>query len=221
MLIKYWMSSEVMSVDNKTSVLEVHQLMRQQNVKNLPVLSDDELIGIVTYKDIIEVYPSKATVLDLQELYYLLSELTVDDIMTTEVITCYADNTVEEAAMAMENHKVSCFPVISDGKMVGIFTKSDLLRAIVSMTGVNRKGIQFGFNLPDTPGSIKEITDVIRRFGVKMISILTSYTTAKDGRRHVFIRIDNVEEEKLKQLTDEFKQKFKRFFVNSGEHPLV
>lgn len=141
-------------MDIKASGLETHQLMRQQNIKNLPVLSDDEMIGIITYKDIMEVYPSKATVLDLQEMYYFLSELTVDDIMTTEVITCYADNTVEEAAMEMEKHNVSCFPVVSDGKRVCIFTKSDLLRAIVNMTGVKQKSIQFGFNLPDTAGSI-------------------------------------------------------------------
>ncbi|MBA4394438.1 MAG: hypothetical protein C0407_12875, partial [Desulfobacca sp.] len=75
-------------------------------------------------------------------------------------------------------------------------------------TGIYRGGIQFGFNLEDRPGSIKEVGDMIRKHGGRMVSILTSYDMCEDNCRHVYIRIKDLPEDKLKALTEELDKNF-------------
>jgi acetoin utilization protein AcuB len=94
------------------------------------------------------------------------------------------------------------------GKLVGVITQGDIFKVLVSLTGIYRGGIQFAFNLEDRPGSIKEVGDVIRKHGGRMVSILTSYDMCDEGCRHVYIRIKDIPEDKLKALTDELDKNF-------------
>jgi acetoin utilization protein AcuB len=209
MLVRGWMTTDVTTVDEETSMIKAGQIMKQNLIHRLPVIKDGELVGIVTDRDIKEASPSKATTLDVHELYYLLSELKVKDIMRRKVITCGPDDTVERAAVIMLEHNVSGLPVVdSDGRLIGIITKGDVFKVLISITGIYRGGVQFAFNLPDKPGSIKEVADVIRKHGGSMVSILTSYDSCEEDCRHVFIRIADMDKDKLAALTTELEEKF-------------
>ena len=209
MLVKGWMTSDVMTIDEDTSMMKASQIMKENNIRRLPVMRKGKLVGMVTDRDIKEASPSKATTLDVHELYYLLSELKVKDIMSKNVFTIGPEETVEKAAVKMLEHRISGLPVVNDkGKVVGVITQGDIFKVLVSLTGIYRGGIQFAFNLEDRPGSIKEVGDMIRKHGGRMVSILTSYDMCDEGCRHVYIRIKEIPEDKLKALTDDLDKNF-------------
>jgi len=209
MLVKGWMTSDVMTIDEETSMMKASQIMKENNIRRLPVMHKGKLVGMVTDRDIKEASPSKATTLDVHELYYLLSELKVKDIMSKNVFTIGPEETVEKAAVKMLEHRISGLPVVNDkGKVVGVITQGDIFKVLVSLTGIYRGGIQFAFNLEDRPGSIKEVGDMIRKHGGRMVSILTSYDMCDEGCRHVYIRIKEIPEDKLKALTNDLDKNF-------------
>jgi acetoin utilization protein AcuB len=129
--------------------------------------------------------------------------------MSKNVVTISPEDTVEKAAVKMLEHRISGLPVVNDkGKVVGIITQGDIFKVLVSLTGIYRGGVQFAFNLEDRPGSIKEVADTIRKHGGRMISILSSYDLCDENCRHVYIRIKDMPEDKLKALTEELDKNF-------------
>ncbi|RJX29560.1 MAG: CBS domain-containing protein [Desulfarculus sp.] len=209
MLVKYWMTTDPVTAAPDTSVMKASQLMKENNVRRLPVVDKDgKLVGIVTDRDLKEASPSKATTLDVHELYYLLSELKVKDIMSRKVISIGPEETVEKAAVMMLEHKVTGLPVVDNDKVVGILSQGDVFRVLISITGVYRGGVQIAFNLADRPGSIKEVADVIRKHGGRMVSILSSYDLCEEGCRNVYIRIADLAEDKLQALIKELEGNF-------------
>jgi acetoin utilization protein AcuB len=132
----------------------------------------------------------------------------VKEIMTANPITIPSNYTVEETAVILMNNKISGAPVVDPSNgLVGVITQTDLFRVFISLTGVGKKGIQFAFQIEDKPGSIKELADVIRAFGGRMISILTSYDSIPDGFRRVYIRMQGVDRSKISDLKDELGKK--------------
>jgi len=96
--------------------------------------------------------------------------------------------------------------VDSEKKLVGVITKNDLFRALISLSGFGQKGVQFAFLLEDRPGSIKEVADIIRRFNGRMVSILSTYDNIADGFRKVIIRIYGIDRQNLPVLKEELKK---------------
>ena len=126
--------------------------------------------------------------------------------MTKEVITVPADFTVEETAQVLQKNKISGVPVINtEGQIVGTITKTDLFRVLISLTGIGSGGIQFGLQVEDRPGSIREVADVIRQFGGRMVSILSSYDDVPEGYRKVYIRMRSIERSELQNLKQELE----------------
>ncbi len=209
MLVKDWMTADPITVGPDTSVMKVSQIMKENNVRRLPVLdASGKLVGIVSDRDLKEASPSKATTLDVHELYYLLSELKVKDIMSRKVRSIRPLDTVEKAAVIMLESKVTGLPVVEDGKVVGILSEGDVFRVLTSITGIYRGGTVFSFVLEDRPGSIKEVADVIRKHGGRMVSILTSYEMCEEGTRKVAIRIADMAQDKMAGLQKELEGEF-------------
>ncbi|NIS14951.1 MAG: CBS domain-containing protein, partial [candidate division Zixibacteria bacterium] len=130
-------------------------------------------------------------------------KITVKDIMTKNPITVPPDYTAEETAQVLLESKISGAPVVDDGgQVVGTITQTDLFRVLISLTGVRNGGIQFGFQIEDRPGSIKEVEDIIREYGGRMVSILTSYDDVPMGYRKVYIRMHSIERSRLQKLKD-------------------
>jgi acetoin utilization protein AcuB len=208
MLVKYWMSTNVITVDEDVSMMKASRLMKQHGIQHLPVMRKGRLAGIVSDRDLKEAHPSKASTLDIHELYYLLDQLKVKEIMAQKLHTAHADDTIEKAAALMLKYNISALPIVNDeGHLDGIITKGDLFRALVSISGIYQAGVQVGFELPDQPGSIKSVTDVIRAHGGRIVSIISSYEHAPEGSRQVYIRFKGVKDET--GLLAELEKKFK------------
>jgi acetoin utilization protein AcuB len=214
MLIKDWMTREPITINDDTSMIKAIHIMKQQRFRRLPVLHQGRLVGVITDRDLKEASPSKATTLDVHELYYLLGELQVKEIMTRNPITLSMDDTVEHAAQAMLEHTISGMPVLdAHGELVGIITQSDIFRAFMHITGVRQGGVQFALRLEDKPGLIKEVVDLLRARGARFVSLLSSYATSKEGFRDVYIRVKDLTPEGVAAAKDELASRFEVMYV--------
>jgi acetoin utilization protein AcuB len=214
MLLKNWMTRDPITVDPDASMMDAEQLMKENSIRCLPVMKGGKLVGILTDHDIKASSASKATTLDMHELLYLLAKVKVKEIMTKDPIIIRDDDTVEEAAVVMLRHKISRLPVLSEkNELAGIITDTDIFKVLVSLTGVYRGGIQFGFELEDRSGSMKEVGDVIREYGGRMVSILTSYEEAREGFRKVYIRMKEIDRSRLKELKERLEREFRVIYV--------
>jgi acetoin utilization protein AcuB len=207
MLAINWMSPRLVSIEPKDSMSMALRLMKDYNIRHLPVIHDGRLKGIVTDRDLKRASASDATSLDVHELSYLLSHIKVEDIMTPRPFTVGIFDTIEEAALVMLENKISGLPVVDDeGHVQGMLTQSDVFRALIALTGVAHGGMQFAMDLPDKPGSIKAAADIIRKYGGRMVSILTSYDRVAEGHRRVYIRMKNVDRSRIVALNNELSQ---------------
>jgi acetoin utilization protein AcuB len=132
MRVRELMTGAVITVRPETPVLDARHLMVQQRIRHLLVTDErGVLLGIVTDRDIRLNLPSQATSLSIWELNHLLTKLTVEKVMTQSVITVGPDREARDAAQLMLDHTIGALPVVDAGKLVGIVTETDLLRAFV------------------------------------------------------------------------------------------
>jgi|Deesub1362B_J571_1020462.scaffolds.fasta_scaffold00236_32 acetoin utilization protein AcuB len=188
MFVRDWMTKRVYTVDPDVSVSEASKILKEKNIKHLPVLKDGKLKGILSDRDIKEYIPSKATTLDIYELHYLLAKTKVKEIMKRKVFTTTPHMPVEEAARIMYDQDIGSLPVLDRGALVGIISDRDIFRVLVDITGIRHGGHRICLVVDDRPGSIKEVADIIRKHGFSLQSILTSYEGIKEGYRKVVIR---------------------------------
>jgi len=214
MLVKNWMSQPAITVEASDSMLNAVNLLKERDIRMLPVLKKGKLVGIVTDSDLKEASASDATTLEVHELLYLISKIKVEEIMTKDPLTVPIDYTVEEVAEILLKNKISGVPVVDhDGQVVGTITETDLFRVLIALTGVAKGGIMFAFTLEDRPGSIKEVTDVIRGYGGRLASILSSYERVPKGYRKVYVRMYGVDREKMPELKEKLKAKAKMLYM--------
>ena len=208
MLVKNWMSKPAITIDADASMHDAIKLLKNHNIKMLPVMEKGNLVGIVTDRDIKRASASDATSLEIHELLYLISKIKIREIMTKNPISVPQDYTVEETAEILLKHNISGVPVVDQfSDVIGTITQNDIFRILISLTGAEKRGIQFGVEVEDRPGSIKEVTDIIREYGGRMASILTSYDMAPEGYRRVYIRMYGIDRFKINKLKEAIGEK--------------
>ena len=178
MFVKEWMTAKPKTAPGKTPVIEAMHLLREGGFRRLPVVDDGVLIGIVTDKDLKEATPSKATSLSVYELNYLLSKLTIKDVMKTPVFSVSPSDPVETAALLMENKKISGLTVVDDGKVVGIITITDILRAFIAALGLHEGGTRVTIRVPNAPGVLEKVASAAPPSN---ISAVVSSGKSEDG----------------------------------------
>lgn len=209
MLIKDWMATTILTVDANTSVMRAGRTMKDNNIRRLPVVSQGKLAGIITDRDLKEASPSSKTDMDLHEMYYLLSEMKVKDVMSANPIRLTLNDTLEKAALVMLNEKISGLVITDDDEgLVGLLSESDVLRGFIHATGIQDGALQFVMEIPDTGGNVTKLIDVLRQNRARVLSILTSFDDAPAGFKRVSIRtmpyngeVDDLINE-LKQMDD-------------------
>ena len=126
------MSSPAITVSPDTTLPAANALMKEKQIRHLPVLEKGRLVGIVSRGDLREASISASINADQYELHFLLNKLTVGKLMTRKVRTVTPDALVVDAADLMTEHKIAGLPVVdADGAVIGIVTESDLLKMLV------------------------------------------------------------------------------------------
>lgn len=160
------MSHPVLTITPDVPVQDALARMRKDKVRRYPVLDKrGRLVGIVTDSDLMNASPSEATTLSVWEINYLLSKITVERVMTREVITTTEDTTVEEAASLMADKKIGGLPVMRGDRLVGMITETDIFKIFLEMLGARSAGVRITVEVPDTPGKLYELAGAIYRLG--------------------------------------------------------
>jgi acetoin utilization protein AcuB len=124
------MTREVITIGPKEGVSLAKHILEKKRIRHLPVVSNGKLIGIITDRDIRRALPSHAGSLDADEMSCLFDRWQVQEVMTRPVVSVAPQASIEDAASLMLAHAISCLPVLEGGRLVGILTEGDILRAL-------------------------------------------------------------------------------------------
>lgn len=203
MLIKDWMATTILTVDANTSVMRATRIMKENNIRRLPVLSHGKLVGVITDRDLKEASPSRTSEVDLHEMYYLLSEMRITDVMTRNPVCMKEDDTLEKAALVMLKEKISGIMVLgAEGNLVGLLSETDILHAFLHATGIRDGAHQYVIDMTDEPGAVTRVIDILKTMDARVLSILTSFDDAPHGKKRVTIRI-SMNDEQVDHFTKE------------------
>ena len=215
MLVGERMTKPVVHISPQMSIQEALQLMRKENIRRTPVVKEGKIVGIVSDKDLLNASPSQATSLSIWELNYLLSKITISDVMTQEVIVVTEDTPIEEAARIMADNKIGGLPVLKGSTLVGIITETDIFRLMLELTGAREDGIRATFLLADEPGELTKVTSAIAKKNGNIIALGT-FSGDSQTTREVMMKVGRIEEDEFKEILDSIAIKIKdiRFCCN-------
>lgn len=174
MKVRDFMKTDLITVETKTPIMEAQEIMRGKKIKRLPVMKKGKLMGLVTKHMLLEASPSSATSLSVYEMNYLLSKMTVDEIMVKNPITIPPDYPVEAAIWLGKKHGVGAFPVVDDGKLVGIITEHDITGVLSEVLGLESEGARITVEgLGGQLGELREIIGVLDDHKTPLLSIIS------------------------------------------------
>jgi len=175
MLVGERMTHPVITVRTDVPIMDAYELMQKSKIRQLPVVDQKgNLVGMLSEREILHASPSQATSLSVWELNYLMSKITVDEIMTTEVVTVDVDTPLEEAARVLAENKLGGLPVMREGNLAGIVTETDLFKVFLELFGAHEPGIRVTILVPNQPGELSKLTSAIYKAGGNILALGTS-----------------------------------------------
>ncbi|MBW1716831.1 MAG: CBS domain-containing protein [Deltaproteobacteria bacterium] len=192
MRIKDFMTTNVVGVSEDTSIHDARKIMKAHKIRRLPVLKKNKLVGLVTQHMLLEAAPSPATALSIHELHYLLAKMTVKDIMVKKPYSLSPEMPAEEALQLGQEMGYGGFPVMEDGKLVGMVTESDIVRVMTRVLGVSVKGKRIDIKASKEFGNMKRIMEILDEHKTVLLSLMT-LPRPEDEDWLVVLRIKNQE----------------------------
>ena len=219
MLVKNWMSKPALTVHTETLLAEAINLLQYHDIHILPVVEGNRLVGIVTDQDLDRAIVPEGVFSDYPDTPDNSVKSVVSEIMTTSPVTILENQTIEDTAELLLVHRISGLPVVNSVKeLVGIITKSDLFRFIITTIGLGKSGVQFAFELVDQPERFNEVTDLIRDYGGQVGTVFSTCERAEKGYRQAYIRMYDIDPPGLARLKEIFSEKVKmRYIINYQE----
>jgi acetoin utilization protein AcuB len=188
MRIKDFMSTNVVAVDEDTTLHDARKIMEAHKIRRLPVMRKDKLVGLVTLRMLLEAAPSPATALSIHELQYLLAKMTVKEIMVREPHTVSPDMPAEEALQLGQEMGYGAFPVVDNGRLVGIVTESDIVRVMTRVLGVRVKGTRIDLKVTKQFGNMQRIMGILDDKKAVLLSLMT-FLRPEEGDYMIVLRV--------------------------------
>lgn len=203
MLVRDVMTSNVITIPSDTPVLEAERMLEFHKFERLPVVDKGKLVGLVTKDTLLRASPSPATSLSRGELQYLLSKLTVKEIMKKNVVTVSPDITIEQATAIAQKHKVGCVPVLEGDRVVGILTTNDIFYKIVNpLLGISESGKRILVHGAGEPEQMQKVMEAVRKSGIK-VKTFYSLQSPETKENDLILHLDA---EDISQLTSQLKE---------------
>jgi acetoin utilization protein AcuB len=201
MRIRDIMSTNVVTVDEKTLVHDAKKIMEAHKIRRLPVMKKDKLVGLVTKHMLLEAAPSPATSLNIWEVHYLLAQMTVKDIMVKNPYTISPDMPAEEALQLGQEKGYGGFLVVENGRLVGVVTESDIVRIMTRVLGVREKGKRIDIKVSKELGNFQRIMKILDENKTVLLSLIT----LKEPEEEDWLTILRVESEDAEPIAKELK----------------
>ncbi len=197
LLVRNWMTEKLLTLPPEASVAEALALCRERRTRHIPILEEGHLVGIVTDRDLRDASPA----LGDPERASTLQKIRVRDVMTREVITVDPEDSIENAAQDMYEHKIQSLPVVAEGPVVdegstvagedllGIVTSSDEMRAMVMLVGLPEPGCRIEVRAADKAGVLAEVVRKIQDLEVDIVSVLSAPDWNSSGERTLIFQL--------------------------------
>lgn len=203
MLVGERMTSPVLFVSPDLPVQDALAQMRKERVSRYPVMKKGKMVGIVSEDDLLNASPSDVTSLSVFEINYLLSKITVERVMTHEVVTVTENTPLEEAARLMADHRIGGIPVMRGEEIVGMITQTDIFRIFLEMLGGRQSGWRVIVLVKNEKGILHRLTKAIDDIGGNIIALIT-YAGEELPHGEITMKIDQVDEVTLRQALTPF-----------------
>ncbi|HOJ71418.1 MAG TPA: CBS domain-containing protein [Syntrophorhabdaceae bacterium] len=188
MLVKDIMTHNVITITGDTYVLDAEKIMDSNKIGRLPIVDNNRLIGIVTKDDVLKASPSSTTSYNQRQLFYLMSKLTVKEIMKTRVITVTPDTTVEKAVTIAQKHRVGSLPVVEGERVVGILTTNDVFYKILNpLLGIGQAGRRLLIYGAGTCDGLHKVLDLVLKAGIE---VKTLWIPKEPDKQNLILHLD-------------------------------
>jgi acetoin utilization protein AcuB len=172
MLVGKRMTVNPLTLQPDVSINDALALMRREKVRRVPVVDKKgKLVGVVTHNDLMQASPSSVTSLNMWEVTYLLSKITVQEVMKKDVVTATEDMPIEEAARLVAERRISCLPVLRGDALVGIITEADIFNIFLELMSAHEKGVRLTVFAPNVKGSLAQISSAINSHGGFILAV--------------------------------------------------
>jgi acetoin utilization protein AcuB len=216
MLVGERMSHPVLTITADVPVQDALTRMQKDKVQRYPVVDKHgKLVGIVTYTDLMNASPSDATTLSVWEITALLSKITVERVMTANVVKVTEDTTIEEAARIMADRKIGGLPVLRGDRLVGIITESDLFNIFIEMLGARTPGVRVTLEVIDRPGMLYDLAGAIHKLGGNILG-MGAIQGESSATRALTLKVADVNVDALKTSLTPLVEKIVDMRVEGG-----
>jgi len=182
MLIEEIMKTDVYTLQPTQTVQDVVDLFEEKRIRHAPVVENGKVVGVVTERDLKDALPSRFSVSPKINAY----EKLVSEIMAKNPITAHPLDFVEESALIFYEQKIGCLPVVSQDKLVGFLTETDLLYKYIELTGAHQPGSHIEIRVPNRSGILYEVSKVFYNQHVNVLSVLV-YPDKKNSYNKILV----------------------------------
>ena len=202
MAVKDFMTRKVVYISPNTTIAHAADMMREQKLHRLPVIENDQLVGLVTEGTIAEASPSKATSLSIYEMNYLLNKTKVGDVMLRDVVTISQFASLEDATYLMLKNKIGILPVVDNEQLYGVITDRDIFKAFLEVSGYGEEGVRLRFVTENKVGVLEQIIRLLVEENLNISN--TVNIPRKDGKVVIEVQLaGNIDTALLKKKFEE------------------
>ena len=202
MAVKDFMTRKVVYISPNTTIAHAADMMREQKLHRLPVIENDQLVGLVTEGTIAEASPSKATSLSIYEMNYLLNKTKVGDVMIRDVVTISQFASLEDATYLMLKNKIGILPVVDNDQLYGVITDRDIFKAFLEVSGYGEEGVRLRFVTENKVGVLEQIIRLLVEENLNISN--TVNIPRKDGKVVIEVQLaGDIDMELLKKKFEE------------------
>ena len=202
MAVKDFMTRKVVYISPNTTIAHAADMMREQKLHRLPVIENDQLVGLVTEGTLAEASPSKATSLSIYEMNYLLNKTKVGDVMIRDVVTISQFASLEDATYLMLKNKIGILPVVDNEQLYGVITDRDIFKAFLEVSGYGEEGVRLRFVTENKVGVLEQIIRLLVEENLNISN--TVNIPRKDGKVVIEVQLaGNIDTALLKKKFEE------------------
>jgi acetoin utilization protein AcuB len=167
MKVKNWMKADPVTVGRTMLIQQAAELMKKHSIRHLPVVEGDQLEGFITQTDLRQYFfPS------------MVEDISVHDVMVVKPYTIQVDDSIDQAARLIHDHKIGGLPVMDGKKLVGVITSSDIVSGFIEVMGLLQSSTRLDV-IVDKEGGVDEVTRIITEKDIEIFSVAAENQSAK------------------------------------------